>query len=334
MRDHATALKERLKYLGLAVLTVFNTFLCASLAALALVSLSDHQLLLGTVPLLCGTTIVTALTVVLLPRANWRRVGLGPGAGRGVLLGLVMGLVSCGTLVLVALLLGWAQPVPIEAEALRFDLRVTPALGLALLAVGATAEELFARGLLLQCLARALGPIGAVVLTSAGFAALHGANPGITAVATCNTALFGAVFGVAVVRQRSLWLATGLHFGWNVAQTALGVNNSGLTIRLSDLNLRLGQPEWVTGGDYGLEGGLLATGMALALLAIVWRLSAPAASEPMLWDAPREDSSVLAAGLGGIGRAAGGESGGRVGEREDGEVDAGATGSVDSRLER
>ncbi len=334
MPDPTIALKERLSYLVLAVLTLLATYFCASLAAMALAYLSDHQLALGTVPLLCGTTIVTALIVLLLPGANWRRVGLGRGVGRGVLLGLVMGLVSCGTLVLVALSLGWARPVPIEAEALRFDLRATPALGLALLAVSASAEELFARGLLLQCLARALGPVGAVVLTSAGFAALHGANPGITYLATCNTALFGAVFGVAVVRQRSLWLATGLHFGWNVTQTSLGVNISGITIRLSDLNLRLGQPEWVTGGDYGFEGGLLATGMALALLAIVWRLPAPAASEPMLWDAPREDRSALATGLGGIDRAAGGEPDGPAGEREDGEADAGAAGPADSRLER
>ena len=228
-----------------------------------------------------------------------------------------MGLLGCGALVLVVSSLGWARWVPIEAEALRFDLRATPVQGLALLAVGATAEELFARGLLLQCLARALGPAGAVVLTSAGFAALHGANPGITALSTCNTALFGAVFGVAVIRQRSLWLATGLHLGWNVAQAVLGVNISGITIRLSDLNLRLGRPEWVTGGDYGFEGGLLATGVALALLAIVWRLPESGASEPMLWDAPHGDRGVLAPGLGGIDRAVGAESGGPVGERED-----------------
>lgn len=334
MPDHTIALRERLKYLGLAVLTVFNTYVCVSLLALALASLSDHQLVLATVPLLCGTAIVTALTVAFLPLASWRRVGLGPGAGRAVPLGLVMGLLCSGALVLVALPLGWARWVPIEAEALRFDLRATPGLGLALLAVGATGEELFARGLLLQCLARALGPAGAVVLTSAGFAALHGANPGITPLATCNTALFGAIFGVAVIRQRSLWLATGLHLGWNIALGVLGVNISGITMRLSELNLRLGQPEWATGGDYGFEGGLLATGMALALLAIIWRLPAPGASEPMLWNAPRRDRGVPATGLGGIDRAAGGESGGTVGDREDGEVDAGTAGSVDSRPER
>ncbi|MYG03365.1 MAG: CPBP family intramembrane metalloprotease [Acidobacteriia bacterium] len=316
MPDHTVTLRERLKYLGLAVLTVFNTYVCASLAAFALASLSDHQLVLATVPLLCGTVIVTVLTVAVLPRASWRRVGLGPGAGRGVPLGLVMGLLGCGALVLVVSSLGWARWVPIEAEALRFDLRATPVQGLALLAVGATAEELFARGLLLQCLARALGPAGAIVLTSAGFAALHGANPGITALSTCNTALFGAVFGVAVIRQGSLWLATGLHLGWNVAQAVLGVNISGITIRLSDLSLRRGRPVWVTGGVYGLEVGLLATVVALALLAIVWRLPESGAPKPMLWDAPHGDRGARARGLGGIDRAVGAESGGPVGERE------------------
>ena len=317
MPHQTVALKERLQYLGLAILTVFNTYVCASLVAAALASLSDHLLLLNTVPLLCATLIVTALTVAFLPRASWQGIGLGRGVGRGVTAGLVLGFIACGELLLLVMLFGLADWVPIDDGALRFDLRAAPALGLSLLAIGATAEELFARGLALQCLARALGPVGAVILTSAGFAALHAANPGVTFLAACNTALFGAVFGVAVFRQRSLWLATGLHLGWNVAQVAIGVNVSGLTMRLTEFNLKLGQPDWITGGNYGFEGGLLATGTALGLLAVAWWLPAPTGPAPMLWDAPRHDAGTLATGLGGIDRTSGHEPGDPIGERED-----------------
>lgn len=317
MLEQTVGRKERLWHFGLAVVVVFNTYVCAALVAFALTSFSDNLLLLNTVPLLCGTVIVTAITVAFLPRATWQRIGFGRGARRGLPLGLGLGLVASGELVLVTILLGWAEWVPIDAEALRFDLRAAPTVGLLLLAIGATGEELFARGLLLQCLARSLGPAGAVVLTSVGFAALHGANPGITLLATCNTALFGAVFGVAVFRQRSLWLATGLHFGWNAALALLGVNVSGITIRLTELSLRLGQPRWATGGEYGFEGGLLATGTALALLAIAWWLPRPEGSEPMLWDAPNDDGGSRASGVGGVDRTAGAESGSPVRERED-----------------
>ena len=318
--------RERLRYFGLAVLTGFNTFVCTALVAFALESLADSRLVLITVPLMCGTVIVTALTVVFLPYATWPRIGLGRGSSRGLALGLVLGVAASGELVLVSVLLGWAEWVPIDVEALRFDLREAPVVGLVLLAIGATAEELFARGLLLQCLARAVGPVGAVILTSLGFAALHGANPGVTLLATFNTALIGAVFGMAVFWQRSLWLATGLHFGWNAAQALLGVNISGITIRLTELNLRLGQPQWATGGDYGFEGGLLATGTALALFAITWWLPRPDRPEPMLWDAPQEGVSVQATGLGDVHRHGGCESGGSVGERQDREADSGTAG--------
>lgn len=317
MPHQTVALKERLQYLGLAILTVFNTYVCASLVAAALALVSDHLLLLNTVSLLCATLIVTALTVAFLPHGSWPRIGLGRGASRGVTVGLALGFVACGEVLLVVVLFGLADWVPIDDGALRFDLRAAPALGLSLLAIGAIAEELFARGLALQCLARALGPVGAVMLTSIGFAALHAANPGVTLLATCNTALFGAVFGASVFRQRSLWLATGLHIGWNVAQVAFGVNVSGITMRLTEFNLRLGQPDWITGGDYGFEGGLLATGTALGLLAVAWWLPAPSRAAPMLWDAPREDAGALATGLGGIDRTSGHEPGDPIGERED-----------------
>ena len=317
MPRQTVAPKERLQYLGLAILTVFNTYVCASLVAAALAPLSDHRLLLATVPLLCATLIVTALTLAFLPIGSWPRIGLGRGVRRGVTAGLVLGFVACGELLLVVVLFGLADWVSVDAGALRFDFRAAPALGLSLLVIGGIAEELFARGLALQCLARALGPVGAVILTSTGFAALHAPNPGVTFLAACNTALFGAVFGLAVFRQRSLWLATGLHIGWNVALVAFGVNVSGITMRLTELNLRLGKPDWITGGEYGFEGGLLATGTALGLLAVVWWLPVPTRTAPMLWDAPREDADILATGLGGIDRTSGHEPGDPVGERED-----------------
>ncbi|MCY4188437.1 MAG: hypothetical protein OXD30_08135, partial [Bryobacterales bacterium] len=118
-----------------------------------------------------------------------------------------------------------------------------------------------------------------------------------------------------VLRQRCLWPAIGLHLGWNAAQALLGVNTSGITIRLTELNLSLGEPEWITGGDYGFEGGLLATGAVLVLLAIAWQL--PAAAAPLLWEADHERGGTLASGPGRLDCTGGRELGGPRGERED-----------------
>ena len=280
-----TTLKLRLWDFLLANLVLVSTFVSAMLVAGLVSSFTENLIALSAIPLACATLVVTAAAVALRSDLSWERIGVSRGALAGLARGLGLGIGACGVLVLLTLALQWAAWEPIDAAALRFDWRDAQVTGVFLLAIGAAGEELFMRGLLLQFLARALSPAGAIAATSIGFALLHGANPGVTPLAQCNTAIFGAVFGVAVVRHRSLWLPTGLHFGWNIAQVGLGVNTSGITMRLTELNLDLRGAEWLTGGDYGFEGGLLATGMALALSASVWMLPVQRPAARMFWDA-------------------------------------------------
>lgn len=238
----------------------------ATLAAIMLVSpLTRNAIALNTIPLLAGSLTITAAAVALHPHVTWTALGLGRAALPGLPTGICVGILTVSVLVLLTVGLQWAAWTPMNASEIRFDWRESRLAGLTLLAVGATAEEVAIRGLVLQFLARAVGPWTAVVTTSIVFALLHGANPEVTHLAQINTALFGVVFGIAVLRRRSLWLAIGLHFGWNAAQVALGANISGITIRLTELSLELGSADWLTGGEYGLEGGILATGTALVL---------------------------------------------------------------------
>ncbi|MCY4187700.1 MAG: hypothetical protein OXD30_04380, partial [Bryobacterales bacterium] len=144
MPDRKLALPERLRYLGLALLTACNTYVCAALASQALASLSDDLLLLSTVPLLCSTVLVTALTGAFLPGPTCARIGLWRGAGRGVPAGLALGFAACAALVPVAVLSGLAEWAPVEAGALRFDFRSAPALGLSLLAIDIAVMPAFA----------------------------------------------------------------------------------------------------------------------------------------------------------------------------------------------
>lgn len=240
----------------------------ATLAALMLVSpLTRDAIALNTIPLLAGSLIITAAAVVLHPQVTWTALGLGRAALPGLPIGIGVGILTVSVLVLLTVGLQWAAWTPLDASEIRFDWRESRLAGLTLLAVGASAEEVAIRGLVLQFLARGVGPWIALAATSIVFALLHGANPAVTHLAQVNTALFGVVFGIAVLRRRSLWLAIGLHYGWNATQVALGANISGITIRLTELSLEFGGADWLTGGKYGLEGGVLATGSALAIAA-------------------------------------------------------------------
>ena len=87
---------------------------------------------------------------------------------------------------------------------------------------------------------------------------------------TLNTALIGVPFAVAYLRTRSLWMPIGMHFIWNfLLGFLLGLPVSGLLVPASVLTARVGGPVWMTGGEYGPEGGVLVTGAILLVTVYV-----------------------------------------------------------------
>jgi len=139
-----------------------------------------------------------------------------------------------------------------------------------LFAVAATNEEVLFRGYPFQRLAESITPAGAVVATSALFGLAHLGNPHSTWTSTLNTALIGVPFAIAYLRTHSLWMPIGMHFIWNfLLGFFLGLPVSGLTIPASVLTAHVRGPLWLTGGDYGPEGGLLTTGAILLVTVYV-----------------------------------------------------------------
>jgi len=136
-------------------------------------------------------------------------------------------------------------------------------------AIGAFAEEVLFRGYLFQTLIQGITALPAMVLMGILFALAHLANPHATTFALINVGLAAVLLSIAYLKTRSLWLPFGLHLGWNYSQTTLySFPTSG--IQFTDMKLLVltqSGPEWLTGGDFGPEGGMFAT---TALIAATW----------------------------------------------------------------
>jgi membrane protease YdiL (CAAX protease family) len=132
--------------------------------------------------------------------------------------------------------------------------------------VAAANEEMMFRGYPFQRLVESVGPVRAVFWASALFGFVHIWNPSVSWISTLNTMLVGVPFAVAYLRTRMLWLPIGIHFAWNFVQGfVLGLPVSGIVMPESLLRAEPRGAGWLTGGAYGPEGGLLASGAILAV---------------------------------------------------------------------
>jgi membrane protease YdiL (CAAX protease family) len=248
----------------------------------------DNSLALGSIVLLPAAVGATALLLGLADRRGpaaiglpmnriaWQHLGFGTLTGVGLSISIV-GLQWAA---------GWVEVQYGSIEGSLSEFVWAPSLGVGFLVIAsaACAEELLFRGYGLQQLMRATHPWAAVIFSSAVFGLVHASNPNSSTVGVINTALFGALFGLPLLRQRSLWVPTGMHFGWNFSLACLGANISGLTIRLTGMEVvPVGPPEW-SGAEYGPEGSLLTTCAVVAAAALLWRMPLRSNEAPVVWD--------------------------------------------------
>ena len=235
----------------------------------------------------------------------WRSLGLTfhPGWFRDLVFGFAIGFASLVVAVAIA-----SRGLKFSVGSTGWSSIIKSMIGSAvILFVAALAEEAMFRGYGLQTLSRAKLAWLGVLLTSVPFGLAHLSNPNVVrGVTFANTALAGIWLAAAYLRTRSLWLPLGVHWAWNWALGwFFGLPISG--IQLVSNPLLQGQdngPKWLTGGSYGIEGGVACT-IALTLFTVfLWKtrwLSAtpelqqmtseenPATSEPVLTIRPAED---------------------------------------------
>lgn len=162
--------------------------------------------------------------------------------------------------------------------------------------VAAAGEETLFRGYPLQTMSRSHLAWVAIIITSIIFSWGHLNNPNAVAGFTfINTALAGVWLAIAYLRTRNLWFPLGVHWAWNWTMGAvLGLPVSGIEeltpfplLRGSDLG-----PAWLTGGSYGIEGGVACTIALLLSTLFIWRTPIVCATREMLRLTDRENPKV------------------------------------------
>ncbi len=137
-------------------------------------------------------------------------------------------------------------------------------------------EELLFRGYLFQTLIEGSNKYIAIILLSVLFGSAHIGNPNVSVLAVINTILAGIWLSVAYLKTRTLWFPTALHATWNFFQGYVySFPVSGLNLENRSLFFlqQLG-PNWITGGSYGPEGGILTS--IVVFVATIFILKSPA----------------------------------------------------------
>lgn len=193
---------------------------------------------------------------------------------KDLVLGLILGGISVLFAAFLAIVFGG---MTIEPNRMSGSTAILLTLGISLVVfvLGAAAEEAFFRGYILQTFARAHLAWFAVALTSLFFASGHLGNPNANYISTINTILAGIWFSIAYLKTRNLWFVFGLHLMWNWVQGAiLGIPVSGITelttaplFQISNFGSTV-----LTGGNYGIEGGIVCTMAIIVSTILIWFL--------------------------------------------------------------
>lgn len=143
-------------------------------------------------------------------------------------------------------------------------------LGLALNVLVGLNEEIDARGYVLQNLAEGMGFSPAVIVSALYFGLLHLLNPGASLLSIMGVALFGVLAALAYWATGELWMSIGMHAAWNFFEgpvfgfSVSGLNLGGLFV------LKDNGPEWVTGGRFGPEAGIVTIVPLLIMIGAVY----------------------------------------------------------------
>ena len=187
------------------------------------------------------------------------------------LLGFFIGLVMMSIIVLILLSFGYItiekNPIqPVGVSAISSVLVIL----FGWIIQGAT-EEIVTRGWLLNVLSNKYSIGVGLLISSTLFGLMHLSNPNVNYIAVINIILVGLFYGFYVIKTNDLWAVCGMHTACNFAQGNLfGFEVSGIDVSVGSLiDLNLVGSDFVTGGIFGPEAGIVATFILLVSIGIL-----------------------------------------------------------------
>lgn len=132
-------------------------------------------------------------------------------------------------------------------------------LGLAVGVQAGFAEEILFRGILLRLLEGWLGTWWALAITATVFGLIHLTNSEATLWGAVSIVLeAGILLGACYLLTRRLWFVIGVHDAWNFVQGGIfGSDVSGTGTGRGLFEASFPGPDWLTGGQMGIEGSVV-----------------------------------------------------------------------------
>ena len=214
---------------------------------------------------LAATLIATFVMLRRVEKLPWSTIGLGRSAATPPVLikGIVLGALAIGV---ASLLLVAVQQLRI-VSAPDGSWWGTAGRATAVLLPAAFFEELFIRGYVFSVLRRMAGWKLALIVTSVVFGLLHAANPGADAQSILSVTVAGFFLGAVFLATGSLYAAGAAHFAWNWVMAGLfHTPVSGLEMPTPDYRTVDAGPDWLTGGTWGPESGLVSVAVMFVVL--------------------------------------------------------------------
>ena len=136
-------------------------------------------------------------------------------------------------------------------------------------------EEVAFRGIIFRWVEELAGSWAALMVSALLFGFAHAGNDNATLFSSVAIAIeAGVLLGAAYMLTRSLWLAVGIHAGWNLTQgLVFDVAVSGFEMN-GMVEAQMSGPDWLSGGAFGLEASVIALVIATSAGLVMLRMAA------------------------------------------------------------
>lgn len=187
------------------------------------------------------------------------------------LIGFLIGIIMMGIIVLILYGFGY---ITIDKNPIQpVGLSTLPVILIFLVGwiIQGGTEEILTRGWLMNILGARYNITLGLIVSSLLFSFMHLLNPNVNYIAVINIALVGLFYGLCVIKTNDLWAVCGMHSAWNFAQGNLfGFEVSGNNVPFGSLmDFKLIGSDFVTGGVFGPEAGIVSTIILVASILIL-----------------------------------------------------------------